>query len=88
MKYTVMLTETSPDEPEGAGSLSSRKSVAFQVLLNVSFINSAQLFSYRCSAAAACFSCTSRGRYIKLNSVITLHRIAQSLGLMNSLQFS
>lgn len=71
----------------------SRKSLltqicSFQVLLNVSFINSAQLFSYRCSAAAACFSCTSRGRYIKLNSVITPHRIAESLGLMNSLQFS
>lgn len=88
MKYTVMLTETSPDEPEGSRKSLLTQICSFQVLLNVSFINSAQLFSYRCSAAAACFSCTSRGRYIKLNSVITPHRIAESLGLMNSLQFS
>lgn len=88
MKYTVMLTETSPDDPEGSRKSLLTQICSFQVLLNVSFINSAQLFSYRCSAAAACFSCTSRGRYIKLNSVITPHHIAASLGLMNSLQFS
>lgn len=88
MKYTVMLTETSPDEPEG-----SRKSLLTQIC---SFPGVVERVIYKLSSVIflSLFCCCRlfllhvRGRYIKLNSVITPHRIAESLGLMNSLQFS